>query len=85
MEVLEISPSEITVMHEGTKIRFEKSSEVLDNHEHYSQTFLMIGFVGEEIKYISEGDFMNGSDDFVQLAQIEEVDPLDIEHYKKII
>lgn len=53
----------------GEEVHFEKVEET-DGIE-YSEMWFMDGYVGETLKYTAIGEFMKGSDDFVELTDIE--------------
>jgi hypothetical protein len=53
------------------EVVFERM-DMAEKHE-YSASYFMDGYVGDEKKYEAFGEFSFGSDDFVELEEIEKI------------
>lgn len=63
--------SDVEVMINDTKeVVLFQQAEQAEGHE-YSSSWFMDGYVGDELKYSAIGEYEYGSDDFVDLTDIE--------------
>jgi hypothetical protein len=63
------SELEVTITENNDKVLFEKAEEV-DSHE-YSGIYQMNGYVDGVLTYGAYGEYEYGSDDFVELSEVE--------------
>jgi hypothetical protein len=63
--------SSVEVEISGEEVVFERM-DMAKEHE-YSASYFMDGYVGDEKKYEAVGEFSFGSDDFVELEEIEKI------------
>ena len=61
--------SGVEVEIENEEVIFEQG-DIAEKHE-YSASYFMDGYVGDEKRYEGIADFMYGSDDFVDLTEVE--------------
>ena len=61
--------SEVEVEIDNEEVIFEQG-DIAERHE-YSASYFMDGYVGQEKRYEAIADFMYGSDDFVDLTEVE--------------
>ncbi len=66
---IKVNGSEVTVEIENQVVTFEQM-DIAEKHE-YSASYFMDGYIGEEKKYEAIGEFEYGSDDFVELEEVE--------------